>query len=455
MKLKLDYEFMTKDVVKGGVAESDFLQDETKISSAYNKVMSMRGKDMQVWSELPFVMPSLSQETLDFCYNIRRKAENIVLFGIGGSSLGTNSVIHALKHKHLNERKRVGRPAIYIEDNISPVRIKELFDVIDCLNSYFIVITKSGDTPETLSQFFIAYEILKRELGNDAKNHVIAITTPNKGSLYKVAMKEGFRVFGITEGVGGRFSVFDNVGLIPLCIAGVDIESLMQGARNIFHSATNPDIKKNIPLMTAYLKVRELEKGKNINVYMPYSDKLQYMADFYCQIWAESLGKEVDLFGKSVNVGQTPVKALGATDQHSQLQLYAEGPFDKVITFLAVEDYGSDISIPASDEVRYLNGHTIGELLTAERNATAFALVKKDRPNYTLIIPKINEETVGELLALMMYETAFAGAMLNINTFNQPGVEDSKNATFAMLGRTGFDDIKDKIYSIKSGKYII
>ncbi len=455
MKLKLDYEFMTEDAVAGGVTERDFVTDSQWINTAFDKVMQGRGKGMQQWCELPIARQTLDKETVDFCDGIRRKAENLIILGIGGSALGTLAVIHALKHYHNNERKKPGRPAIYVEDNIGPVRIKELFDVIDPLTSYFVVVTKSGETTETLSQFLIVYEMLKRELGHDAKDHIIAITTLYKGAFYNIAAREGFRIFGLCEGVGGRFSVFDNAGLIPICIAGIDVDKLLLGARNMSFNAFLPDIKKNLPLMTAYLKLREFKRGKNISVFMPYSDKLRYITDFYCQLWAESLGKALDNDGNIVNTGQTPVKALGATDQHSQLQLYTEGPFDKVITFLAIEDFGGDITIPGLTGVEYLAGHTLGELLTAQRLATAFSLKKSNRPNYTLIMPGIEEETVGELLAMMMYETAFAGAMLNVNTFDQPGVEGGKKATFALLEREGFEELKSEIEGAFSGKYTI
>ena len=195
--------------------------------------------------------------------------------------------------------------------------------------------------------------------------------------------------------------------------------------------------------MTAYLQCKAMEKGANISVMMPYADSLKYMSDFYCQIWAESLGKAVDKKGNVVHVGQTPAKSLGVTDQHSQVQLYTEGPFDKVITILAVEKFRRDVVIPSDDDIdacEFLKGHTMGELLNHERVATEYALRKAGRMNFTVTIPEVNEHTVGELLAYYEYETAFAGAYLGVDTFNQPGVEEGKKATFAMLGRKGYEE---------------
>ncbi len=176
------------------------------------------------------------------------------------------------------------------------------------------------------------------------------------------------------------------------------------------------------------------------------------MADFYCQIWAESLGKAVDKKGNTVNCGQTPAKSLGVTDQHSQVQLYTEGPFDKVVTFIAVDKFGAVTDIPSDESAEvgdFLKGHTLNELINAERKSTEFALTKAGRSNFTVILPEVNAETVGELLMYFMYETAFAGAYLDIDTFNQPGVEEGKKATFAMIGRSGYEKKLEELNSIK------
>jgi len=182
---------------------------------------------------------------------------------------------------------------------------------------------------------------------------------------------------------------------------------------------------------------------------MPYADSLKYIADWYCQLWGESLGKAVDNDGNEVFVGQTPVKALGVTDQHSQVQLYREGPFDKVITLIAVENYRKtvDISEGCKDipDVSFLCGHTMNELITAEREATEYALTTAHRLNYTITLPEVNAFTIGELLFMFEMETAFAGAMLNINTFNQPGVEGGKNATYALFGKKGYEETKKEM----------
>jgi glucose-6-phosphate isomerase len=219
------------------------------------------------------------------------------------------------------------------------------------------------------------------------------------------------------------------------------------------------DVKKNPALMTAYLQVKSMESGKNVSVMMPYVDCLKYMSDFYCQLWGESLGKAADKNGKTVYAGQTPAKALGVTDQHSQVQLYTEGPFDKVVTFLSVDNYKTTQVITPDDGVDvcgFLKGRTMNELIKFERRATRYALKRAGRSNLTIILPRVCEYTVGELLMYFMYQTAFAGALLNIDAFDQPGVEEGKKATFAMFNRPGYEEKLAEIKAaVKKPDYLI
>lgn len=463
MKLRFDYNnMMTSAIGSHGIAPSVIDKAQKAHVAAFKEVIDNSGKGWQEWTETPLIDEKAVAELNEFRKEIRDKASSFVVLGIGGSALGPICVFNALLHLHHNElpEKMRKAPKIYVEDNIDPVRMSSLLDVIDVKTSYFNVITKSGETSETLSQFLILYNMLKKAVGEkEAKEHIIVTTTIGKGALYACAEKEGFKVFGIPSGVGGRFSVLSNVGLVPFAVMGVDIDSMLYGARAMREACERPDIKSNPALMTAFLQVKSMEAGKNISVMMPYADGLKTMADFYCQIWAESLGKAVDKAGKKVNCGQTPAKSLGVTDQHSQVQLYTEGPFDKVVTFIGVESFGDNVDIPSDETAdigNFLKGHTMGELLTAERKSTEFALTKAERSNFTILMPEINAETVGELLMYFMYETAFAGAYLGIDTFNQPGVEEGKKATFAMIGRAGYEEKLKELESLeKKAEYII
>lgn len=446
---------MKEHIGAHGFTVEEIQKDLPKIQSALRTVVDNSGKGWQEWTELVNTPKKELDELTAFGADIRKKCEHFVVFGIGGSGLGPLAVASALLHFRHNELpiERRNAPKYYIEDNIDPNRMQGLLDVIDLKKAYFNVITKSGETSETLSQFFIVYELLKKSLGEkEARTRIIVTTTIGKGTLYEIAKKEGFRVFDIGKGVGGRFSVFSNVGLVPFAVLEIDVYSLIEGAKASRVNSELSDIQKNIALITAYLQVKSMANGKNISVLMPYSDPLKFMADFYAQLWGESLAKEVDNDGKKVNCGQSPVKALGTTDQHSQVQLFMEGPFDKVTTFLAVSDYTANAPINdilGVENCDFLKGRSLNELISAQMKATIFALKKQGRPSFTLTLDQVNAFAVGELLQYFMYQTAFAGALLNIDTYNQPGVEEGKKATFAMMNRKGYEDKLKEVEAVK------
>jgi glucose-6-phosphate isomerase len=249
--------------------------------------------------------------------------------------------------------------------------------------------------------------------------------------------------------VGGRFSVLSTVGLLSAAVTGIDIKALLAGAAYGYQLASNPDVMRNPAAVAAMVNLACANQGQNMVVMMPYAHRLRHVADWFAQLWAESLGKRYDLNGAVVNVGTTPIKALGATDQHSQVQLYAEGPFDKLVNFIAVDEYQSTVTIPPAyadlEGVSYLGGHTFNELIQAEQQATEIALNDAGRPNITHHMPAINAFTLGQLFMLFEMQTAIAGALLNINTFDQPGVEAGKIAAYALLGRNGFSERRDQI----------
>ena len=266
----------------------------------------------------------------------------------------------------------------------------------------------------------------------------------------------------IPDGVGGRFSELCPVGLLAAAVCGIDIRELLAGAAYMDGLCDQiTDVWKNPAYMLATLQYAAMKRGCNISVLMPYADSLKYMADWYAQLWAESLGKKFDLAGNVVHAGQTPVKALGVTDQHSQVQLYTEGPFDKVVTFLGVERFRR--TTPISDgydsvpDVSFLCGHTQNELIAAELRATQYAVAKSGHLSNCIMLPEVNAFTVGELLFFFELCTAFAGELLGINTFDQPGVEEGKNATYALLGKAGYDEKRSELQSApaKIEKYVI
>lgn len=464
MKLRMDYNNMMQSVIgKEGFTEENLNALEQQLTNAFNSVEQGKGKNMMGWADLPYNQDEIVEDIIETAKDIRKNYEYFVVLGIGGSALGPIAAFQAICHLHYNDlpkRKRKG-PKFYVEDNVDPERMEALFDVIDVEKTMFNVITKSGSTSETMTQYLIIDSILKSKLGDKAKEHIIATTSKNAGNLIKIAMKEGYKTFYIPDGVGGRFSELCPVGLLPAAVVGIDVKGLLAGAKFMMEECNSTNVRKNPALMAAALQHMSMKNGKNIGVMMPYADGLKFIADWYAQLWAESLGKNKTLDGKDCNVGQTPVKSLGVTDQHSQVQLYAEGPFDKVITFIGVDEYRTTVKIPNGCEdypnVNFLCGHTMNELIQAERKATEYAVTKAGKLNYTIMLPVLNEFTLGQLLMYFMLQTAYAGALLNIDTFNQPGVEEGKNATYALLGRPGYDEKRKELANApqKQNKYVI
>lgn len=429
-----------------GITDEDINSQKISAKKAFTKVAEGRGKNMMGWTELPYNQKDTVTEIVSTAKYVRKTFDNFVVLGIGGSALGPMALFQALCHLHHNELPKSKRkaPKFYVEDNVDPERMAALLDIIDVKKTMFNVITKSGSTSETMTQYLIIYDILKKELGEQASKHIIATTSESKGNLIKIAKKEGFKTFYIPDGVGGRFSELCPVGLLPAAVLGIDIKLLLEGAKYMDKRCSKADVRKNPALMAALLQYIAIQKGNNISVMMPYADGLKLMADWYAQLWGESLGKAVDLDGNKVYAGQTPVKSLGVTDQHSQVQLYTEGPFDKVITLIGVVNYRKTVEIPNGCEdipaVNFLCGHSMNELITAEMNATEYALTRAQRLNNKIILPEINAFTMGQLMMFFMLQTAYIGALLNIDTFNQPGVEEGKNATYALLGREGYEE---------------
>lgn len=466
MKITMDFNNMMSEVIgdEQGISKASIDQLSDRLKEAAQAMKDKRKAGKMDFRDLPYNQKDIVKDLIDTANKIKDRFDAFVVLGIGGSALGPIAVQQALNHMHYNElskEDRGGYPRLYVVDNVDPERMDALFDVIDIEKTAFNVITKSGSTSETMSQFLIIQDMLKTKLGDKYQDHIIATTDAENGNLIKIAKQEGFKTFFIPRGVGGRFSELTPVGLLPAAVCGIDIEELLAGAAYADELSSVDNVYENMAYMAATLQYLAMKAGKNISVMMPYADSLKYMADWYAQLWAESLGKRYDLEGKEVFVGQTPVKALGVTDQHSQVQLYTEGPFDKVVTFLGVGEYRKTMEIARGYEdipaVSFLGGHTLNELIHAEQAATEYALLKAKRLNRTITLPVVNAFTIGQLLYLLEVETAFAGDLLNIDAFDQPGVEEGKNATYALLGRPGYEEKKQELDSRpkKKEEYII
>ncbi len=391
---------------------------------------------------------------------IIEKFDTFVVVGIGGSALGNLALHSALKPLFYNELPKSKRngPKFYVLDNVDPEKIDSIFKIVDVKNTLFNIITKSGSTAETMSNFLYLKNKLTKETDNYRK-HLIFTTDPEKGILRKLANEEKILTLPIPQNVGGRFSVFTPVGLLSAFAEGIDIEELLNGAKIMYGRFFEGKLETNPVVINAAIHYLFYKKGVNISVMMPYSERLYLLADWYRQLWAESLGKKHTLTGAIINAGQTPIKALGAVDQHSQLQLYNEGPADKIITFLRVEKFDKDYTIPENniEGAEYLGGHTFNELINIEQTATTIALSSHKKPNITITFPRIKELYVGQFIFMYELQTTVMGKLLNINPYDQPGVEAGKNATYAFFNRKGYENLKKELEeNLKNKKtYII
>ncbi|MFH0766433.1 MAG: glucose-6-phosphate isomerase [Calditrichota bacterium] len=408
--------------------------------------------ELPFW-DLPF-QEKMIQEVQTFAEEELDWVDNFVLLGIGGSALGANALHAALNHTQHNllhrDQRRGAR--FFCPDNVDPDLVSGVLDVVDIHSTLFNVVSKSGGTAETAAQFIIILDLLKRRFGEGWRKHLVLTTDPHQGLLRKFAQEQGVRAFPIDPGVGGRFTVFTPVGLLPAAFTGIDIEELCAGARTGLKPSFEPQLEKNIPaLMAAVLFLMQTKRNRPMHVFFAYSNRLYYIADWMRQLWAESLGKRLDLQGREVFTGPTPLKAVGATDQHSQVQLYIEGPQDKVIIFLGTNEFDNKITIPPgiieTPETNYLGGAELGLLLNAERRATRQALTEAGRPSLTIEIDRIDPPHVGALMFMLEAATLYAGGFYNVNPLDQPGVEAGKKATYALMGRAGYEDLRGRLES--------
>ena len=459
--IKFDYSNMMADNIGGehGLSRGDLEAMAGRASRAHAGVMAKKESGAIGFLGLPYddSLVAAIRETAD---RVAAGCDTFVVLGIGGSALGSIALHTALNHPYYNllpGEGRGGRPRVFVPDNIDPDRFHGLLSTLDLESTIFNVITKSGSTAETMSQFMIVREMLERELGKEgAAKRIIATTDREKGSLRKAADEEGYATLPIPANVGGRFSVLSAVGLLSAAVSGIDIGELLTGARTMNARCSAPGIDDNPALAGAVLHYLSCtRKGKVMLVMMPYSHRLKDVADWFRQLWAESLGKKYSTAGKVVHTGQTPIKAVGATDQHSQIQLYVAGPNDKAVCFLAVEKYGSRVDIPASsggeEDLGYLEGKSLNELIHAEMRATALTLMKNSRPNCTITLPRIDARSVGGLLFMLELQTAYAGELYEIDAFDQPGVEEGKQFTYGLMGRHGYEEKRAELDDLEKG----
>lgn len=424
-----DYTNLTE--VEGGIGEGELRELGPRLEEAVNELLENPWSFMHLPKTTAFsdLSKTLAEEVR------ATGARDFIHVGIGGSALGPIALHRALNHPYYNLLAYRQGPRVHFAENTDPASLSAILDVADLQNAWVNVVTKSGSTAETMANFLVVRGALVSALGeNGYRERVVFTTDPEEGYLTRIAGREGTKTLPIPPAVGGRFSVLTPVGLFPAAVTGLDVDALLRGAAQCVDEVTQDGPDHPAVQGAAYHYLMDTAKGRNVRVMMPYADGLDQLAAWFVQLWAESLGKE----GK----GSTPHAAVGTTDQHSQVQLYMEGPQDKVIEIIEVEDHPGDLPIPPAYEdlegVGYLGGHTMAELLNVECDATRKALFEAGRPNATIKFGKIDEEHLGYLMQALEVQTAIAGSLYGVNAFNQPGVEAGKRITYSRMGRPGY-----------------
>ncbi len=457
MRITLDSSNLMAHMVgdASGIKPAELKASERPALAALTAFHKAVDQGLYGFPHLPF-QAKLIKEIQAYAQKHAGSFDTLCVVGIGGSALGLWALDCGLRGPHpIQGEHSATRPRIAILDNVDPVFVEGALATMRPKRTHVVVIAKSGATAETVATFLIVRDWMQQALGRKAAERITVVTSEGRGDLKVLATRENYATFHIPDNVGGRFSVLSAVGLVPAALAGLNIARIAKGAAEMTTLSWKMDLAENVALQSARLQhIVWTAKSKSLQVAFPYANRLWGTAFWFRQLWAESLGKAKNRAGELVNIGQTPVAALGTTDQHSQVQLYMEGPNDKTFRFWTVDKPAASGRIPKDkpglEGFDYLAGQSLAKLIDAERRATAAALTEQSRPNCTFALSKLDEEHLGAFLQLMEFETAFLGEMLDINAFDQEGVELGKKFTFALIGRKGFQEYSGRFDAYES-----
>ncbi|MFT6397772.1 MAG: glucose-6-phosphate isomerase [Bradymonadia bacterium] len=389
------------------------------------------------------------EDVLAVADEIREKFTDLVVIGIGGSALGSKAIYHSLV-RPVSGKMRSGADRhgvrLHFVENVDPLDLIDILDGLSLETTAFNVITKSGGTVETMSNFFAARERLITDFGMAGyRERMFATTDPSAGILRKLVEDDGLRSLPVPSGVGGRFSVFTAVGLLPLAAAGLDISAFVSGAAKARDAALSESLETNPAASFAALQIGLYEAGVHDVVLMPYVTGMRDVANWFVQLWAESLGKPR---GDGA-VGPTPIPAVGATDQHSQLQLFMEGPATKNVVFCSVVLDDDDFVVPEAPEacssLEHLSGKTMTQIRSAELDGVQAALQEVGRPSSRFELQRLDEASIGALMMTLCAATGIAGSILGVNPYDQPGVELAKKFAHGILGRPAENEFAERL----------
>lgn len=436
--INLDLSLSLTESGVAGISMKDLAKYSTELKSA-NKIFT-------TYATKPAFLRILDQnaeiaETRRVAKYIRAHFKSLIVIGIGGSDLGARAALSAL------ENSTDDFPIYFCGDTTDPAPLNKILKTVNLKTAAINVVSKSGETIETLSALLIIKERLIKLVGKKYASHIFATTSPIQGLLKTMAEIEGYTIIPHMP-VGGRFSVLSSVAFLPMACSGIDIKKMLDGGIEMARVIGNNKILENAPFAFAAVNHHaNTVRKQNMLIMMPYSYNLNEFAKWFRQLWAESLGKK--------GQGQTPVAALGPTDQHSQLQLYQEGPMDKIITFIKLGKWES-LAIPNNTppDVAYLAGKNLGNIVDEELSSTALALANHRRPSNVITLPELNEFSLGKLFMFFELAVTYSAELYNIDAYDQPGVELSKKYLHGALGkpslRTEQEELVLKVKKIKS-----
>ena len=447
MTIRLDVTGMLRRAVPSGLTDAGLAALAPRLEAAHAGLLADADRGILGFREFE-AQAAERARVVAWARTVEGTCDDVIVLGIGGSALGAVALRTALLPRDWNARtaaQRGGRPRLHVLDNVDPRGVRGVLDQVDLRRTRVLVISKSGSTAETMAQYLLIRSRLESE-GIAPADALAFVTDPAKGVLRPIAAREGIPVFSIPPNVGGRFSVLTPVGLLPAALLGLDVDGLVAGAIAMRDRCASGRFRDNPALAFAALQWRaQMEVGQGLHVLMPYSDAFRDLAPWFVQLWAESLGKRTPA---GTHVGPTPIVAAGATDQHAQVQLFMEGPIDKTVTFLDVEEpEGGELTIPAVGadgpaELAYLGGHGFSELLRAECRATAGALATMGRPTMTLQVTRADAWHLGGLFVFFELATIYGGQLYGVDPLDQPGVELGKQLTYFQFGHPGWTQMR-------------
>ncbi|MFC7133557.1 MULTISPECIES: glucose-6-phosphate isomerase [Salinibaculum] len=401
-----------------GAEALDALDD--RVATAHDRIAAGMADDEFGYASLS-LPETTDAEAIQAAVEPLADSDAVLTVGIGGSALGAATVSTALGPSDVDHR---------VLDNVDPEAVTETLADLPLDSTAVNVVSRSGTTAETLSNFLVVRDAME-DAGVDWTERTV-VTTGESGPLRALAEEHGLPALEVPEGVPGRFSALSAVGLVPAAIQGHDVEGVLAGGRDAMDSLSGSLYDCPAYAYGAIAYALD-QRGASVNAVMPYAERLEPFAEWFAQLWAESLGKD--------GLGQTPARALGATDQHSQLQLYRAGPRDKLVTLVRATDR-EDRTIPETDveDLAYLGGAGLGDLLDAEFEATEASLAAAGRPNVRVELDRLDAHGIGELLYAMEAACILAGELYGVETFTQPAVEWGKRAARGLLGGGDFEE---------------